>query len=219
MRRHSILFVSVILLGCAATPPPPPPAPAAAGYDFPHDTVWTARPEAALRVDSATTIALPHPLTALVVLAADSAGLHVRCLACERNDEGRVGWGSVIFESAAPPDRVRGPLAEFALAVRSAAARRDIDALRQVMSPEFTFAFIGPQGREEAIAAWVDEGYATLDVLPALLDRGLATRDQLLWAAPPAHLLEIGYRGLRAGFRRNAAGEWEWLFLVRGERP
>ena len=127
--------------------------------------------------------------------------------------------GEVVFEPLSPAAAAERDLASFALAVRDAAGRRDVRALRPVMAPDFTFSFVGLQGAEAALVAWAAEGFQSLERVPALLDRGLATRDSLLWTAPPEHFERLDYRGFRLGFRRLPEGRWEWVFLVRSEIP
>ena len=60
------------------------------------------------------------------------------------------------------------------------------------------------------------EQYRTLDRMPFVLDRGVATVvGTPVWAAPPDYAADSRYGDLRAGFRRGPQG-WEWIFLVRG---
>lgn len=209
-----------LLAGCAPPPPPPPPPPAPPPpppYVFPYDTVWSATPGVELRSDSGS-IVVPRPFTPLRVVEADSTALLVSCDDCEGTArEGRVGHSEVVFSAVLPEEAAREGLAEFALAVREAARRHDVAALRSVMVHDFTFSFLGVQGADPAIAAWESESFESLDRVPALLDRGLATQDSVLWVAPPDHLESLDYRGLRLGFRRSAGGRWEWVFLVRSE--
>jgi tetrahydromethanopterin S-methyltransferase subunit B len=218
MRR---ILLAVPLLGLAAcapravavvepVPDPPEPPP-----PFPHNVAWTERPGLALRTeDGVVTVAFAH--TRLEVLEADSATLRVRCNPCETPVEGWIGKEAVVVEAAHLEEAAWGDLVGFAAALRAAAAARDLAALRSVMAPEFTHSFVGLQGRDQAIAVWESEGFRTLDRVPDLLDEGLATRDEHVWAAPPAHLGSLGYQGLRLGLRRTEGGRWEWLFLIRG---
>lgn len=185
-------------------------------FEFPHPIVWTAFRDVALRGDSATTL-LPRPFTALQVLEADSSGILVRCEICPRVPVGRVLHEEVVHTPTAPATAAHGTLAEFALAIRDAAERGDTAALALVMTPEFTFSFIGPQGMERALAGWASDDLRTLALVPALLDRGLALAPGGVWAAPPEFAEDLAYHGLRLGFRRTEQGYWEWLFLLRGE--
>lgn len=221
-RRATIARGAVLwlLAGCAPPPPAPPPAapPPPPPYVFPHRVVWTAAPGIELVTDSAR-VAVSRPFTALEVVQADSLSLLVRCPVCPQAPLGRVPMEDVVFAALPPAEAAHGDLAAFALAVREAARRHDVAALRPVMAPDFTFSFVGTQGAETALAAWEAERFATLDRVPALLDHGLATRDSLLWAAPPEHFERLDYRGLRVGFRRTPEGQWRWVFLVRSEVP
>jgi hypothetical protein len=215
----SLLLAAVTACAGAPSPPPPPPEPAIPDFQFSHTTVWTARPDVALRVDSLTTLAVARPFSRLQVLDADPDGVTVRCIACRGSAvEGRVGWEDLIFEPDTPVSAAHGSITEFALAVRQAAENRDVEALRLVMARDFTYAHIGPQGREIALAAWESEGWRSLAMVPLLLDRGLATRNGSLWAAPGEHLEELGYQGYRLGFRGSPDGRWEWTFLVQDDR-
>ena len=113
-------------------------------------------------------------------------------------------------------EAARLDLADFVLAVRAAASARDVDALRAVMARDFVHT-LGPidMGLLETFAAWEREQYRTLDRLPFILDRGVATVPGTpVWAAPPEWAASLQYRDLRAGFRRGPDG-WEWIFLVR----
>ncbi|HEX8694903.1 MAG TPA: hypothetical protein VF746_20920 [Longimicrobium sp.] len=190
-----------------APPPPPPPA-------FTATDAWTREPGLVLRSDSAPTT-LPHMFMRLQVLRADSAGLLVRCIVCRGQPTGWVDSARVAYAPLAPADARRLELADFALAVRDAAVRGDLEALRAVMSRDFVHSLEGAEGALEAIGAW--RGYRANDLrrLPFLLDRGIAgVRGTPVWAAPPEYATTPNYLDLRAGFRRGPDG-WEWIFLVR----
>jgi hypothetical protein len=100
------------------------------------------------------------------------------------------------------------------LAIRAAAGERDEQALRPVMSRDFNFSFEGGGGAIDAFQRWAWEGFGALDNLPPLLDRGVTTRDSVIWTAPPTFLTDPDYQGLRAGFRRARDGQWEWIYLI-----
>ncbi|HEU0298559.1 MAG TPA: hypothetical protein VFR37_03875, partial [Longimicrobium sp.] len=88
--------------------------------------------------------------------------------------------------------------------------------LRPVMSRDFVHS-LGPldMGLLETFAAWERERYRTLDRMPVILDRGVASvPGTTVWAAPPEWASIPGYADVRAGFRRGENG-WEWIFLVR----
>lgn len=211
--RSLAVLAACLLAGCAAprpTPPPPPPPPP----PFPHAVVWNRTAGAELVGDSART-ELPRLAMRLEVLESDSAAtaLRVRCAGCDAPAEGWIPIGEVVWAGATPGEAARGDLAEFVVAVRTAAAARDVTALRPVISRWFVHSLGGGEGVLEATSAWEREGYRTLDPLPALLDRGVSA-DGELWVAPPEHLSEPAHRGLRTGFRRNG-NAWEWMFLVR----
>lgn len=220
MRRacEGLLFFMIVVAGCTPLPAPPeavlsaPPAP----------VVWTAREGVELHGENGI-VRLPYVLMRLEAIGADSLGIHVRCAVCAEPSEGVVAREAVIYEPARPADVTRGSLADFVLAVRAAAERRDVEALREVMSPDFSFTFGGAEGRLEALGAWERAGYRSLDRLPALLDRGVVNRwadapahPDELWVAPPEYLAHPDYHDLRAGFRR-AGGEWRWVFFIRGD--
>lgn len=199
----------------AAAPAPPEPAPPAIE---PGASVWNRDPGAALRGEAGDAT-LPYLFLRLAVLETDSARLRVRCVHCPGRPEGWISRGAVVHLPLPPREAARLELADFALAVREAALARDVEALRPVMSREFTHQ-LGPRelGTMETFAAWEAEGYRTLDHLPFLLDRGIATViGTPVWAAPPAFTTTLAYADLRAGFRRGPDG-WEWLFLVRDGR-
>lgn len=218
MRYTTCLIWTLLLLGGCAPPPPPPPAePPQVPSPFVPAEAWTARPGVPLRAGNGLSW-ISHPLTRLEVLGPDSLGLAVRCATCPGAPAGTVARDDLLFSPLSPELAARASLAEFALAVRHAAARHDLDALRLVMVPGFSFSFVGPQGREDALRTWEWTRFQQLDSVPALLDRGLATRDSVLWAAPPEHFERLGYRGMRLGFRPGADGRWEWIFLIRGEQ-
>jgi hypothetical protein len=197
-----------------AVAPEPEPAPGLVP-EFPHPLAWTNRPHVPIRTDAAAE-AVPLPFTRLNVLGVDTLGLRVRCLYCIPAVEGWVARDAVVAEAAPPRVAAAAGLAEFVLAVREAAGRRDEAALHPVMATDFTFSLEGGGGPGNAFRRWEFQGFRALDNLPPLLDRGLATRDSVIWAAPPAFVTDPEYRGPRAGFRRNAQGRWEWIFLVGG---
>jgi hypothetical protein len=210
----------VLLLSACGAPPPPHPAPAAPpAFDFPFASVWTARPGVVLQTDSHAGITVPRPFSRLEVLEADSTGVLVRCIICPEVVEGRTDWDAIVFEPGDPAAASHGPLSEFALAVRRSVEARDMEALRRIMARDFTYSLTGPHGREAAMVVWEAEGFSSLEQVPRLLDGGLASRDGTLWAAPAAHFEEPGYRGYRLGFRARPDGRWEWVFLMRSDRP
>jgi len=222
-RAGLFLLITSVLAACGSPPAPAsPPATPESLAPPPAPTVWTAREGVTLTTESGD-VRLPHAFLRLDVLAADSQGLRVRCASCAEPREGVVSRDAVIYQPARPSEAARGSVAEFALAVRAAAAQRDIEALREVMSQEFSFTFGGAEGRLEALAAWEREGYRSLDRLPAILDRGVVNRwaaqpaqyDEL-WVAPPEYLASPEYLDLRAGFRK-VGGEWRWVFFIGGD--
>jgi hypothetical protein len=213
----SLVLLLAATPACARPPVPvvepvPEPVPR-----FEHAVAWTASAEVVLRSDSSSFL-IPRPFTRLDVIGGDTALVEVRCGSCPGELTGTVPVADLVFEVVQPELAASGSLAEFALAVREAAARGEVAALRPVMSPEFTFSFVGLQARDDAIAAWRTEDFRGLALIPALLDQGLATRDSALWVAPPAHAQTLDYRGPRLGFRRDGEGRWEWIFLIHSIR-
>jgi hypothetical protein len=195
--------------------PPPEPEPPAVP-PFPYALAWTARAEVPVRTDAGEA-RVRNVFTRLNVVAVDTPGLRVHCLYCIPALEGWVDREDVVYEPLPPREAARRRLAEFALAVRAAAERRDRAALTAVMSPDFTFSFGGGGGPHDAFTRWEWEGFRSFDNLVPLLDRGLVTRDSVVWSAPPAFGADTEYHGLRTGFRRTADGAWQWIFLVRGD--
>lgn len=196
-------------------PPPPAPPPAPAGPPpFTGTEVWTSHPGVVLRAESGP-VTLPWTFMRLAVMRIDSTELQVRCLICRGAPVGMVRRDEVIHEVRAPVDAAKLDLADFALAVRDAARRRDLEALRRVMSNDFTSDFNGPEGVLAAIGNWQGRRASDLERLPFLLDRGIASVGPGgVWAAPPEHATQRGYNDLRAGFRRGPSG-WQFIFLVR----
>lgn len=220
-RERRILLSAALIavtLACAPAPPPPPAPPPEPPPPppFPHAVVWTARPGVRLVTTDSAHVEIPALFTRLEVLEPDSAALTVRCHGCAGGATGRVELADVVYEVVSPQEAAGRELAEFALAVRQAAARRDVLGLRSVMARDFTYSFGGGGGPAEALAAWERQGYQPLDRLVAVLDRGLTTREGELWAAPPEHFAQLEYLDYRAGFRRSG-GRWEWIFFVRGD--
>ena len=228
MARTTLLLLLTLLAGCGparrpvpAVPPAPPPPPAQAQPEPPppiqqFQSVWTRDAGALLRGESSA-VALPYVFMRLEVLRADTTDLLVRCVHCPGAPEGWIGRESVVHHPRPTQAAARLDLAEFVLSVRNAAAIQDLDALRAVMSRDFVHT-LGPleMGLLETFAAWEREGFRTLDRMPFLLDRGVATvPGTTIWAAPPEFAAQLGYSDLRAGFRRGHEG-WEWIFLVRG---
>ncbi|MEX2582552.1 MAG: hypothetical protein WD766_04735 [Gemmatimonadota bacterium] len=206
-----------LLLGCASAPAPvvaPPieePIPA-----FPSSIVWTARAGVGLYDGRSRSVALENPFTPLETIGRDTVGLRARCAICEPEIEGYVDEGSVIYTPLAPEIAAWGTVGEFALAIRDATERRDLDSLRGVMAFDFTFSLVGVQNPDAAFAVWTSEEFTSLDEVPSLLSNGLATLDGRIWSAPVAFVENLHHRGLRLGFRRGDDGRWEWLYLIRG---
>ncbi|MDB4947546.1 MAG: hypothetical protein JWM27_195 [Gemmatimonadetes bacterium] len=219
--RQCAAALASLALGCgprAPVPPPAAPAPVAAPAPepFPYADVWTRAPGVVLVRDSGSGV-LPYASMRLQVLRADTADLlRVRCITCPVPMDGRVRRGDLVYRPADLATASADSLSAFILAFREAVKRRDLAALRAVMSPTFVHAADGPDGVLEAVSRWQEEAYRPLDALPALLDRGVAQVPGTdLWAAPPPFVTRSGYQQLRAGFRR-VNGRWTWMFLVRG---
>lgn len=231
MRRLAVLPVLALLAACGGsrsqrpasvapiTLPDPPPAldsvPPSPPPIVTNQSVWTKDANTLLRGET-TGVRLPYIFMRLQVLRADTTDLLVRCVHCPGSPEGWIGRESVVHWVRPPWDVRRMDLAEFVLAVRDAAARQDLQTLRRAMSREFVHT-LGPleMGLLETFAAWEREGYRTLDRLPFILDRGVASvPGTAIWAAPPEWASSREYHDLRAGFRRGEDG-WEWIFLVR----
>jgi hypothetical protein len=214
------LFVALLcgLTACTAVRRPPvvvapaEPEPARAP-EFPSSLAWTARADVQVLTEGGEVI-IPNPFTRVNVLRVDTLGIHVRCLYCIPTVDGLLPREDLVYEPLRPDSAARHGLAEFLLAVREAASRRDEEALRPVMARDFTFSLAGGAGPLDAFHRWRFQGYRALDNLPPLLDRGVVTRDSVIWSAPPAFLEDPEYHGLRAGFRRSAEGRWEWIYLV-----
>jgi hypothetical protein len=221
MRRIPILAAAALLAAsaCVARPkpapvPPPAPPPPPAAPPFTASEVWTALPGVVLRGDSGA-VTLPWTFMRLAVVRVDSAELVVRCMACRGFPVGRVPRDRVVYEVRTPLEARTLELADFALAVRDAARRRDIEALRKVMARDFVFSLEDQGAVLEAVAAWQGRRAGDLQRLPQLLDRGVVSAGGGgIWAAPPEFVTQPGYQDLRAGFRRGPGG-WEFAFLVR----
>ncbi|HET7463230.1 MAG TPA: hypothetical protein VFJ82_18390 [Longimicrobium sp.] len=224
--RRIVRCAALGLLGLAACTPPPPPAPpplpsptAPAGPPpFTATEVWSAEPGLVLRGDSGA-VTLPWAFMRMAVLRVDSTELLVRCMACRGFPAGRVERSRVVHEARTPLQARQLGLADFALAVREAARRKDVEALRRVMSRDFISTLEGPEGPGEAVAGWQGPRASELERLAGLLDRGIvSTGGGGVWAAPPEFANQRGYADLRAGFRRGRDG-WEFIFLVRSGLP
>lgn len=232
MRRAAVLTLCLILAACGGptrrrlppAPPPLPPPPVVVVRDttppappqiVANQSVWTRDAGTPLRTQGGD-VTLPYVFMRLEVLRADTTDLLVRCVHCPGAPQGWVARNSVVHWVRTPMEARRLDLADFVLAVRDAAARQDVETLRRTMSREFVHS-LGPleMGLLETFAAWEREQYRTLDRVPFILDRGVATVPGTpVWAAPPEYAASIGYRDLRAGFKRGPDG-WEWIFLVR----
>ncbi|HET7230579.1 MAG TPA: hypothetical protein VFJ16_11290 [Longimicrobium sp.] len=217
--RHAASLALLALAACTppprpqTAPPPPPPAPPAPP-PFTATEVWSAEPGLVLRGDSGS-VTLPWAFMRLAVVRVDSTELLVRCMVCRGFPAGRVERSRVVHEARAPIDARQGGLAEFALAVREAARRKDIHALGRVMARDFISTLEGPEGPGEAIAGWQGPRASDLERMAGLLDRGIvSTGGGGVWAAPPEFVNQRGYSDLRAGFRRGRDG-WEFIFLQR----
>jgi hypothetical protein len=227
MRRAAVLSLLCLLAACAAparrpAPAPPPPVAPPAVQPAPpppivqFQSVWTRDAGVQMRTDAGG-VPLPYVFMQLEVLRADTTELRVRCVHCPGAPEGWIGRESVVHAPRPPREAAALDLAEFVLAVRAAASARDVEALRPVMARDFVHT-LGPidMGLLETFAAWEREQYRTLDRVPFVLDRGVATVvGTPVWAAPPEYAADSRYADLRTGFRRGPQG-WEWIFLVRG---
>jgi len=218
-RRHRLSLVLLLggLSACGARPAvplQPEPEPAVAP-EFPFALAWTARADVAIRTDEGE-VRVPNLFTRLNVVAVDTLGIRVQCLHCIPAVEGLVHRDQIVYDALPPEAAARRGLAELALAVRAASEQRDETALRPVMSRHFTFSFQGGGGSVDAFRRWEFQGFRALDNLAPLLDRGLVTRDSVIWSAPPEFLSDQEYQGLRAGFRRDGDGRWEWIYLIGG---
>jgi hypothetical protein len=229
MRRAAVLTLC-LLTACGGparrpapvAPPPLPPPPVVADTAPPappqitvNQSVWTRDAGTFLRGESSG-VRLPYIFMRLEVLRADTTDLLVRCVHCPGEPQGWVTRQNVVHWVRPPQETRKLDLADFVLTVRDAAARQDVETLRRAMSREFVHS-LGPleMGLLETFASWEREQYRTLDRLPFILDRGVATVPGTpVWAAPPEYAGSIGYRDLRAGFKRGTDG-WEWIFLVR----
>lgn len=231
MRRAAVLTFCLILAACGGptrrprpvAPPPLPPPPVVVADTLPpapppivaSQSVWTRDAGTQLRTESGG-VTLPYVFMRLEVLRADTTDLLVRCVHCPGVPQGWIERAGVVHWVRPPLETRRLELADFVLAVRDAASRRDVETLRRAMSREFAHT-LGPleMGLLETFAAWEREQYRSLDRLPFILDRGVATVPGTpVWAAPPEYAASIQYHDLRAGFRRGPDG-WEWIFLVR----
>jgi hypothetical protein len=216
-RLYIAALAALALTACGPRAVPHPPVPQAPPHPprFAYADVWTRVGGVRLERDSSA-FTIPYAAMRLQVLSPDTVGgILVRCIVCAVPVDGRVHAQDVIYQPRTLADAARDSLAAFVLAVREAARRRDVPALRTVMAPAFVYAPNGPDGVLVAVGSWQDDRYATLDRVPALLDRGVAQVPGTdVWAAPPAHATRPGYQQLRAGFRR-VAGRWQWIFLVQ----
>ena len=220
IRRSRLAFAALALLAASCTPPPrpapappPPPAGPPPPPPFTATEVWTSQPGVVLRGETASTT-LPWAFMHLLVVRVDSAELVVRCAVCAGGPVGRVRRDRVTHQVRTPLQARDLELADFALAVREAARRKDFPALRAVMARDFTWSLTYPDGALEAVSAWQSYRASDLERLPGLLDRGIVSTTGGVWAAPPEFATVRGYNDLRAGFRRGANG-WEFSFLVR----
>ncbi len=182
---------------------------------FLHTVAWSAVPNLRLVGYGGVDLWIPTLFTRLEVEGNDSLGVRVWCAVCEPMIAGYATERDLVADVLPPEVSAWGTFPEFLLAIRDAAARHDLEALRPVMTPDFTSSFFGIQNPDAAFATWRADDFWSLDELPALLDQGVATRDSLLWSTPPAFVADMDYQGLRSGFRRRADGRWEWLYLVR----
>jgi hypothetical protein len=216
---NTLRFASAVLLtACAsATPAPLQDVAPVVVLPYPEAVVWTVRQGVEIATEFGTRT-VPHPFTRLDVLQRDTAGLRVGCGLCDPPLTGYVAEQELIGNSVRYPLEVASwsTLPEFLLSLRYAAETRDLGALRQVMADDFSYDFFAVQTPEAAFEVWRAEQFRTLDELPFILDRGVTSPDERVWASPPQFLSDLTYHGPRAGFRRRPDGRWEWLFLIRG---
>jgi hypothetical protein len=166
----------------------------------------------------AAAVAVALAFTRLDVQGRDSLGLRVTCDLCPGGAAGVVAEADVVADPLPVAEAATRSPAEFALALRDAAAWGKVEELVPVMVEDFTFGFSAQRDRAAALTAWDWENFRTLDLLPRLLDSGIVEIEPGFWVAPLAYAQAPGYQGLRTGFRKNArTGRWEWLFLVQAD--
>ena len=216
--------LAAALLAACAPPPPPPPPPLPALAPFPQGVAPIAAPtevwsrEAGLLLRGAAPVRVPYLGMRLAVLQTAGDSLQVRCLACPGAPIGWTDRLKVIWVASTPEQARGGEIAEFVLAVRQAALRRDFTALRSAMSPMFVHGLEGREGLTAAVADLQGPRAADLARVPSLLDRGVApVPGTRVWAAPPEFATLPGYSDLRTGFVNGENG-WEWTFLLRPGR-
>jgi len=221
MKRYAAALF--LVAAACASPPPPPPAPPPIPPLEPFPTVvapivqpvevWSR--EAGLLLRGPVPTRLPYLGMRLAVVQDAGDSLQLRCVVCPGAPTGWADRGRVIWVAQTPADARNGDLAEFVLAVRTAAARRDSAALRVAMSRTFVHAHGGTEGVIPAVRDLMGTRSQNLARLPGLLDRGVATvPGTRVWAAPPEYATTPNYPDLRAGFMRGEDG-WEWIFLLR----
>lgn len=215
--RIAAALLLALTAACNRTPPAPripplAPFPVVAPAPSPAE-VWSRQPGLLLR--GATPTRLPYLGMRMAVLQDAGDSLQVRCLVCPGAPVGWTDRVRVAWVALSPADARGGDLADFALAVREAARRRDFPALQAAMSRDFVHALDGREGVLASIADLQTRRAVDLARLPGLLDRGIAqVPGTRVWAAPPEFATVPNYADLRTGFMRGDAG-WEWTFLLR----
>jgi hypothetical protein len=106
--------------------------------------------------------------------------------------------------------------AEAVRAVRRAAAKRDVAALRTLIADDITWSFGAAPGADGAIAMWQADG-TQLEAMVKVLDGGCRLDEAgAQVTCPPAYTESPGYLGHRAGFEKRGQA-WKLTFFVSGD--
>jgi hypothetical protein len=216
--NRAVRTAALLLLASCGGPPPPPPIPAlerapVAPPPASPAEAWTR--EAGTLLRGPVPVRLPHLGMRVAVLEDAGDSLRVRCVVCPGAPEGWTERTRVVWVAYSPAQARQHGLADFVLAIREAARRRDVAALEGGMSRDFIYSLAGREGARAAVQDLAGPRAADLARIPAILDRGLAAVPQTpVWAAPPEYATVRGYSDLRTGFVRGPDG-WEWTFLMR----
>lgn len=102
-------------------------------------------------------------------------------------------------------------------AVLGAARSRDFQALRRLMSPDFTWNLGAPPSADQALIMWQADT-TLLETLAAVIQAGCRTEPgQKRVVCPAEYTGQPGYAGHRAGFEPGPGGQWKMIYFVSGE--
>jgi hypothetical protein len=170
--------------------------------------------------------AVPVPLHGAAVPPWLKGRIDAIYVAIYRRLEGYAVKLTEVDDALAEPEEAEvdratlGPIpaeaADAVAAALKAARKRNLGALRALMTEDFTWSFGGSPSADEAMAMWQADG-TVIEKLIGVLEAGCrADEAKTAVTCPPAYTETPGYLGWRAGFVKRGDG-WKMSFFVSGD--